>query len=85
MNLPLPKESIRYVTDTEGKTTGVLVEIDLWQQLVKLVSPDQVSGLAGIDEYEPRAELIKDLQESLQQAIAGKSFSLSQLWEDAEL
>ena len=85
MTLPLSKESIRYVTNTEGKTTGVLIEIDLWQQLIKFVSPDQVSGLAGIDEYEPRSELLKDLQESLQQAVADKSFPLSQLWEDAEL
>lgn len=85
MTPPLPKEGIRYVTDNEGKTTGVLVEIDLWQQLMQLISLDQVIGLAGIDEYEPTAQLIEDLQESLQQAISGKSFPLSQLWEDAEL
>ena len=74
---------VRYVTNAAGKTTDVLVPLELWQQLIHaLQDPD--SGLAWIDEHEPNAQILADLQASVQQAAAGQTFPVSQLWDDIE-
>ncbi len=52
---------IRYVTNTEGKTTDVLVPIELWQQIINSLNPDNSSGLAAIDEQEPKTQILADL------------------------
>ena len=36
---------IRYVTNSEGKTTDVLVPLELWQQLIHSLNTDSISGL----------------------------------------
>lgn len=59
------ESQIRYVTNTEGETTDVLVPIELWQQLISSRNSDNVSGLAWIDEQEPKAQILADLQESV--------------------
>ena len=74
---------IRYVTNAEGKTTDVLVPLELWQQLIYSLNTDSVSGLALIDEQEPKEQILADLQESVRLAGAGQTFPVSQLWEDA--
>lgn len=71
---------IRYVTNAEGKTTDVIVPVEIWQQLVNSVDAD--SGLALVDEHEPKAQILADLQESLQQAAKGQTFPVSQLWQN---
>ncbi len=74
---------VRYVTNAAGKTTDVLVPLELWQRLIQtLQDPD--SGLAWVDEYEPNTQILADLQVSLQQATAGQTFPVSQLWDDIE-
>ncbi|WP_008313112.1 hypothetical protein [Leptolyngbya sp. PCC 6406] len=74
---------VRYVTNAAGKTTDVLVPLELWQQLIHaLQDPD--SGLAWIDEHEPNAKILADLQTSLQQAAAGQTFPVAQLWDDLD-
>lgn len=73
---------IRYVTNANGETTDVLVPVELWQQLMNTINSDPVSGLAWIDEQEPKAQILADLQESMQLATAGQTFPVSQLWED---
>jgi hypothetical protein len=78
VNLSL-KTNVRYVTNTKGETTDVLVPLELWQQLINtLQDPD--SGLAWVDEHEPDTQLLADLQESIKQAAAGQTFPVSQLW-----
>ena len=52
---------IRYVTNTEGKTTDVLVPIELWQQIINSLNPDNPGGLAAIDEQEPKTQILADL------------------------
>ncbi|MEA5479781.1 hypothetical protein VB774_19325 [Pseudanabaena galeata UHCC 0370] len=74
---------IRYVTNSEGKTTDVLVPLELWQQLIHSLNTDNVSGLTLVDEQEPKEQILADLQESVRLAAAGQTFSGSQLWEDA--
>ncbi len=73
---------IRYVTNAEGKTTDVIVPIEIWQQLINSVDADTESGLAWVDEQEPKAQILADLQESLKQAATGQTFPVSQLWQD---
>ncbi|MBE9146441.1 hypothetical protein [Planktothrix mougeotii] len=73
---------IRYVTNADGETTDVLVPVEIWQQLMNTINSDPVSGLAWIDEQEPKAQILADLQESMQLASSGQTFPLSQLWED---
>jgi hypothetical protein len=75
---------IRYVTNVDGETTDVLVPIEIWQQLMSSVNSDNVSGLAWIDEQEPKAQILADLQESVRQAAVGQTFPVSELWDDIE-
>jgi hypothetical protein len=74
---------IRYVTNAEGKATDVLVPLEIWQQIIYSLSTDNISGLALIDEQEPKEQILADLQESVRLAAAGQTFPVSQLWEDA--
>ncbi|NUN66716.1 hypothetical protein HCU40_18620 (plasmid) [Pseudanabaena biceps] len=74
---------IRYVTNAESKATDVLVPLELWQQLIHSLNTDNISGLALIDEQEPKEQILADLQESAKLAAAGQTFPVSQLWEDA--
>ncbi|CAC5343605.1 MULTISPECIES: hypothetical protein [Planktothrix] len=73
---------IRYVTNADGETTNVLIPVELWQQLMNTINSDTVSGLAWIDEQEPKSQILADLQESIQLASSGETFPVSQLWED---
>jgi hypothetical protein len=60
---------IRYVTNAEGKATDVLVPLELWQQLIHSLNTDNVSGLAWIDEQEPKEQILADLQESVRKHL----------------
>lgn len=82
MSIGQINSQIRYVTNADGETTDVLVPIELWQQLISYINPDNVSDLALIDEQEPKAQILADLQESLRQASAGQTFPVSELWDD---
>jgi hypothetical protein len=75
------KSQIRYLTNVDGETTDVLVPIELWQQLISSINSDNVSGLAWIDEQEPKAQILADLQESVRQAAARQTFPVSELWD----
>ncbi|MBD2603330.1 hypothetical protein H6G81_02000 [Scytonema hofmannii FACHB-248] len=78
------ESQIRYVTNVDGQTTDVLVPVELWQQLISSINSDNLSGLAWIDEQEPKAQILAELQESMQQAAAGQTFPVSELWDDIE-
>lgn len=82
MITPKNTDQIRYVTNADGETTDVIIPIELWRQIMSSVISDPVSGLALIDEQEPKAEILADLQESLRQAAAGQTFPVSELWDD---
>ncbi len=74
---------IRYVTNCEGKTTDVIVPVELWQQIINSINIDSISGLSLVDEQEPKGQILADLQESVRLAAAGQTFPVSQLWEEA--
>ncbi|MDF5711568.1 MAG: hypothetical protein PUP90_28795 [Nostoc sp. S4] len=71
------ESQIRYVTNADGETTDVLVPVE-WQQLISFINSDNVSGLAWIDEQEPKAQILADLQEFMRQA-AGQTLPVSEL------
>jgi len=73
------ESQIRYVTNVDGETTDVLVPIELWQQLISSINSDNASGLAWIDEQEPKEQILADLQESIRFGATGQTFSVSQL------
>jgi hypothetical protein len=73
---------IRYITNAEGKTTDVIIPLEIWQQLIDLLAIDHVSGLARIDEQEHNQNILVDLQESIKLAELGQTFPISQLWQD---
>ena len=73
---------IRYVTNSEGKATDVIVPLELWQQLIHSLNTDNISGLAWIDEQEPKEQILADLQKSVRLAAAGQTFPVSRLWKD---
>ncbi len=52
------ESQIRYVTNVDRETTDVLVPIELWQQLISSINSDNASGLAWIDEQEPKAQIL---------------------------
>ena len=82
VNLPF-KNRIRYITNAAGETTDVLVPLELWEQIINTLE-DPASGLAWIDEHEPKTQILADLQESLKQAATGQTYPVSQLWDDIE-
>lgn len=114
---------IRYVINADGKTTDVIVPVELLRQLINSVDSKELqanlktlysnqnididaladylstlarigteailvedfktdSGLAWVDEQEPKAQILADLQESLRQAAIEQTFPISQLWQD---
>jgi len=79
-SLPTAKQ-VRYVTNTAGEPTDVIVPLALWQQVISTLQ-DDASGLAWTDEHEPNARILADLTTSLQQATAGQTYPISQLWDD---
>lgn len=77
------ENQIRYITNTAGEPTDVLIPLALWQKVLSFVR-DPDSGLAWIDEHEPNAQILADLQTSLQQSAAGQTFPVATLWNDLE-
>ncbi|MBD2676987.1 hypothetical protein H6H03_04565 [Nostoc paludosum FACHB-159] len=75
------ENQIRYVINADGETTDVLIPIELWQQLISSINSDNASGLAWIDEQEPKAQILADLQESVQQPAAGQTSPVSDFWD----
>ena len=79
MNLSQIQNRIKYVTNAAGEKTEAIVPVDIWETLIKLLQAIE-SGLDPIDENEPKAAILADLQESIQQARTGQTYPISQLW-----
>ncbi|MGB7413942.1 MAG: hypothetical protein WA902_07015 [Thermosynechococcaceae cyanobacterium] len=71
---------VRYLTNAAGEKTDVLVPVDLWESLLALLPTN--SGLDPIDELEPNSQILADFKAATQQAQAGQTFPLSELWHD---
>lgn len=76
--------SVKYVTNAAGEKTDVLVPVEIWEKLMEALQ-SQPSGLDPIDENEPNAQILADLQESIRQGKAGETFPLSELWDGIDV
>jgi hypothetical protein len=88
MNMTQLENIIKYITNSQGEKTEVIIPIDFWNSLLPAIIFDEIrttdSGLSSIDEDEPKAQILADLQESIRAAKAGETYPISQLWDSIE-
>ncbi len=77
-------ELVQYVTNTQGETTGVLIPLEVWENLLKSWQA-LVDELGQIDEAEPNEKILADLKDSLRQTKAGQTFPISELWDGIDV
>jgi len=75
---------VQYVTNTDGETTGVLVPLKVWENLLQSWQ-NLADQLEQIDEAEPKEKILQDLKESLRQTKAGQIFPISELWDEIDV
>lgn len=74
--------NIRYITNSTGETTDVVIPVELWKKLMNSLETE--SGLKWVDENEPKEQILADLQTSLREAKAGGTQPLEELWTDLD-
>ena len=77
MNLEHIKQQARYLTNQQGKTTDILIPIEIWEAILQVLIEES-------DPIDSKNELIADLKQSLIEAKEGKTFPLEELWEGIE-
>lgn len=75
---------VQYVTNTNGETTGVLVPLEVWENLLQSWQ-NLADQLEQIDEAEPKEKILEDLKDSLRQTKAGQTFPISELWDEIDV
>lgn len=80
MNLSQIQNQIKYVTNAVGEKTEVLIPVKIWTSLIEHLQAIE-SGLDAIDENEPKAEILADLQESIRQSKTELTYPVSELWD----
>ena len=78
------RELVQYVTNAQGKTTGVLVPLEVWEELLKSWQA-LADELGQVDEAEPNEQILADLKDSLRQVKAGQTFPASELWDGIDV
>jgi hypothetical protein len=66
MTLTDVHELVQYVTNAQGKTIGVLVPLEVWEELLKSWQA-HADELGQVDEAEPNEQILADLKDSLRQ------------------
>lgn len=88
MNISELQTLVKYISNSQGEKTEVIIPIEVWNSLLQKITPlelySTVSGLSPVDESEPKTQIIADLQESIRAARAGQTYPISQLWEDLD-
>lgn len=88
MNISQIDTTIKYITNSQGEKTEVIIPIKLWNSLIQLIDPSEVystfSGLSLVDEDEPTSQILADLQASIRAARSGEVYPVSQLWDDMD-
>ncbi len=83
MNLSQIQNRIKYVTNAAGEKTEAIVPVEIWETLIELLQATE-SGLDPIDENEPKAGILEDLQESIRQSRTGQTYPVSELWNEMD-
>ncbi len=88
MNISQIDTNIKYITNSQGEKTEVIIPIELWNHLIQSIDPSEVystvSGLSSVDEDEPNSQILSDLQASVRAARSGDVYPVSQLWDDMD-
>lgn len=77
-------ELVQYVTNAQGKTIGVLVPLEVWEDLLKSWQA-LANELGQVDEAEPNEQILADLKDSLRQVKAGQTFPIAELWDGIDV
>jgi hypothetical protein len=86
-------ENIKYITNDRGDKIEAVIPIELWYELLAKIPSAELperdrdrdeSGLDPIDEYEPKSQILADLQVSIRAVKAGDVYPVSQLWNDVD-
>jgi len=83
MNLSQIQTYIKYITDASGEKIEAIIPIEIWQILIERLQHLE-SGLDTVDENEPKAQILADLQESIRQSRVQQTYPLSELWDDID-
>ena len=78
------RKLVQYVTNAQGETTGVLVPLNVWEDLLRSLQAF-ADELEQVDEAEPNEQILADLKDSLRQVKAGQTFSVSELWDGIDV
>jgi hypothetical protein len=86
MNILEIQEQIKYITNSQGKKTEVVIPLELWEDLLHIANlrepQSTVVGLDLVDKNEPKAQILADLQEAIRSVKAGFTYPISELWDD---
>jgi hypothetical protein len=84
-------EKIEYITNDRGDKIEAVIPIELWHELVAKIPSIELSerkrgdsGLDPIDEYEPKSQILADVQASIRAVKAGDVYPVSQLWNNLD-
>jgi hypothetical protein len=84
MDISSLQNLVRYISNSQGEKTEVVIPIELWESLLNASLPIEIhphsSGLDPIDDNEPKAQIIADLQESIRAVSRGETYPISHLW-----
>ncbi len=78
------RELVQYVTNAQGEPTGVLVPLDVWEDLLKSWQAF-ADELGQADEAEPKAQILADLKDALRQVKSGQTFPIAELWDGIDV
>ena len=84
MTMAEVRDLVQYVTNAHGETTGVLVPLNVWEELMKSLQAF-ADELEQIDEAEPNEQILADLKDSLRNMKTGQTFPLSELWDGIDV
>ncbi len=78
------RELVQYVTNAQGEPTGVLVPLDVWEDLLKSWQAF-ADELGQVDEAEPKEQILADLKDALRQVKAGQTLPIAELWDGIDV
>ncbi|MGB3495358.1 MAG: hypothetical protein WBA57_21695 [Elainellaceae cyanobacterium] len=83
MNIPQIKSQVKYITNSQGETTEVIIPVHLWENLLGLLN-QPTHDLHPVDEEEPKERILADLKQALRDGAVGQTYPVSDLWNNDE-
>ena len=80
MDISQIERQLKYVTNSAGDKTEVIVPVALWNAVLGLL-PKLESGLDPSDEFESKQDILSDLKDALRETQQGISYPVADLWD----